>query len=248
MILDRGRLRGGGSPARHLLRQIVGIGIVCAAAAFVSAPVYGADLEELNQRILTSRAVIEAMMASPDSGVPKDLLQRARAVAIFPGVVKAGVVVAVSFGSGVALRRNEKTAQWSKPAFFTIRGGSVGLQLGAESVDLILLIMREKGVQGLLEEKFTLGADVSVAAGPVGRDASAGTNLGFSSGILSYSRTKGIFAGISLKGAALRPDADANAVYHGPGISAQDVFYEDQGSLSDAARALIKTLDNAVTP
>ncbi len=133
--------------------------------------------------------------------------------------------------------------EWSRPAFFKIQTGSFGLQAGAQYIDLILLIMTEQGVQRLLEEKFILGADISVAAGPVGREAGAETNLGFESGILSYSRSKGLFAGLALNGASLEPDLAANEVYHGKGITVQDVFYEAKGSLSDNGRRLIKTLE-----
>ncbi len=190
-------------------------------------------------------SVLQNVMAMPDKGIPRDLLQRCRGLAIFPGFVKMGVVVGVAYGNGIVLHRNEKTGKWSKPAFFKIRGGSVGLQAGAQSTDLILLIMSEDGVRYLLEDQFTLGADVSVAAGPLGREASAGTDMRFRSGILWYSRSKGIFAGLSLKGASLQPDTEANEVYHGAGVTVQDVFYEDKGALSDNARALIKTLEEA---
>jgi lipid-binding SYLF domain-containing protein len=129
--------------------------------------------------------------------------------------------------------------------FFTIRGGSIGLQVGAQSTDLILLVMSEQGVQALLEDKFTLGADVSVAAGPVGREASAETSLSFEAGILSYSRTRGLFAGLAVTGAVLEPDGQANESYHGKGITVQDVFYEGKGSLSDKGRLLVQTLEEA---
>ena len=125
--------------------------------------------------------------------------------------------------------------------------GSIGAQAGAQSVDLILLVMSEQGVQALLERQFTLGADIAVSAGPVGREAAAETSLGFDVGILSYSRSKGLFAGISVTGARLEPDITANELYHGRAVSVQDVLYENQGSLSLGARTLIRTLD-AATP
>lgn len=200
---------------------------------------------EADNRIALCTLVLKRVIEGPDRGIPSDLLQRCRGLAVFPSVVKAGAVIGISYGSGVILRRDENTGKWSKPAFFTIRGGSIGLQLGAESVDVILLIMSERGVQRLLEDKFTLGADAAVTAGPVGREASADTNMGFQSEILSYSRAKGLFAGISLKGAALEPDKEANAVYHGKKISVQDIFYEDLGALSHNGRALITTLNEA---
>jgi lipid-binding SYLF domain-containing protein len=203
------------------------------------------SFQELDRRILDSNLVLKSALEMPDRGIPRDLIQRCRGLAIFPAVLRVGLVLGVSFGSGIVLRRDEKTGQWSSPAFFSIRGGSLGVQVGAQATDLILLVMNEEGVEALLEDKFTLGADVSVAAGPVGRQASAETNVRLDSGILSYSRSKGLFAGLALKGAVLEPDQEANEVYHGKGITAQDVFYGGQGSVSDNARVLIKTLDEA---
>ncbi len=202
------------------------------------------SFQELDSRILDSDLVLKSALEMPDRGIPKDLLQRCRGLAIFPAVVKVGLVLSVSYGSGIILRRDEKTGQWSSPAFFNIRGGSVGVQAGAQATDLVLLVMNEEGVEGLLEDKYTLGADISVAAGPVGRQASAETSVRLDSGILSYSRSKGLFAGLALKGAALEPDNEANEIYHGKGITVQDVFYEGKGSLSDNARILIKTLED----
>lgn len=201
--------------------------------------------QEVDSRIQASDTALKAALAMPERGIPKDLLQRCRGLAIFPAVLKVGLVLGVTFGRGIVLRRDEKTGQWSGPAFFTIRGGSVGLQAGAQATDLILLIMNEEGVEGLLEDKFTLGADVSVAVGPIGRMASAETNVRLNSGILSYSRSKGLFAGFALKGAELEPDQEANEVYNGKGITVQDVLYEGKGSISDNARLLIKSLDDA---
>jgi len=220
---------------------------LCLAAFLLSPPALAADsFQELDGQVLQCDRVLKNVLQMPDSTIPKDLLQRCRGLAIFPGVLKIGLVFGVSSGSGVVLRRDERTAQWSRPAFFKIRGGSFGAQVGVHSVDLILVIMSDMGLEALLEDKFTLGADASVAAGPVGRDASAETNLRFDSGILSYSRTKGVFAGIALTGAVLESDRDANLTYHGEGVSVQDVFYEGKGSMSDNARILIKTLDQAV--
>jgi len=201
--------------------------------------------DDLDKRILDCDLVLRSALNMPDGGIPTDLLQRCRGLAIFPGVLKLGIVVGIDFGSGVMLRRDEKTAQWSKPAFFTIRTASLGVQAGAQSTDLILLVMNESSIRNLLEDRFALGADISVAAGPVGREASAETDVTLSSGILSYSRSKGVFVGLSLKGAVLKPDDEANEIYHGKGVSVQDVYYEGQGRLSDGARILIETLNAA---
>jgi len=199
----------------------------------------------LDKQIAACDQVLNDVFSMPDRGIPKDLLQRCRGLAIFPGMLKVGLLVGVTYGNGIVLRRDEKTGLWSKPAFLTIRGGSVGLQAGAQTTDLILLIMSDQGVERLLEEKFTLGADMSIAAGPVGRDASAATDTKFTAGILSYSRSKGIFAGFSLQGASLEPDVNANEIYHGKGITVQDVLYEGMGSSSENARGLVKTLDDS---
>jgi lipid-binding SYLF domain-containing protein len=222
---------------------------VIVVAALLWGPPYvsaAPSLDDLDKRIANCDRVMRNVLGMPDRGIPRDLLRRCRGVAVFPRVLKAGVLVGVAYGSGAILRRNESTGEWSKPAFFRIREGSIGVQAGAQSVDLILLIMSEEAMEGLLEDKFTLGADISVAAGPVGRDASAETNIRFDAGILSYSRTRGLFAGVSLKGAALEPDNEANEIYHGRGVSVQDVFYENKGSLSDNASTLIKTLEDAL--
>jgi SH3 domain-containing YSC84-like protein 1 len=227
-----------------MMKMIIVVSLIC---MLVLQPGVSAAItfQELDSRILDCDLVLKSALEMPDRGIPKDLIQRCRGLAIFPSVLRVGLVLGVSFGSGIVLRRDEKTGQWSRPAFFTIRGGSVGVQAGAQATDLVLLVMNEEGVEGLLEDKFTLGADVAVAAGPVGRQASAETSVRLDSGILSYSRSKGLFAGLALKGAALESDTEANEIYHGKGITAQDVFYGGQGSLSDNARLLIKTLEDA---
>ncbi len=132
----------------------------------MSASTYaqGLSLAELDKRIASCTLVLNRILGTADRGIPPSILQRCRGIAIFPGVLKAGAVVGISYGKGVVVRRDEDTGTWSKPAFFTIRGGSIGLQFGAESVDLVLLIMSERGVQALLESKFTLGADLGVTA------------------------------------------------------------------------------------
>ncbi|MCA1959396.1 MAG: lipid-binding SYLF domain-containing protein [Desulfomonile sp.] len=229
-------------------RRIMQIGsaitfTLLAAALLFPRGASALTVEDVDKRIQGCRLVLSNVLTMPDKGVPRDLLVRCRGLAVFPGVIKAGVVVGVSFGNGVVLRRDQTSGLWSKPVFFNIRGGSIGLQAGAQSTDLILLIMSEEGFERLLEEKLTLGADVSVAAGPVGREASAETSIRLNAGILSYSRAKGLFAGFSLKGAALEPDTEANEVYHGKDISVQDVLYENKGALSEAARSLVEVLD-----
>lgn len=163
--------------------------------------------------------VFTQIMNTPDKGIPKELLDRAEAIAVFPGVVKAAFIVGGRGGQGVISRRIK--GGWSAPAFFNVGGGSFGAQIGAQKTDYVLLIMNEAGVRGLMEDKFELGGEASVAAGPVGRTAGASTNATLDAGILTYSRSKGVFAGVSLQGAVINPDNDLNeAIYEGKKASA----------------------------
>lgn len=206
---------------------------------------YGSEFEQLDARIAACETTLKQSLEMPDSRIPKDLLQRCRGLAIFPGVLNLGAFVGVSFGSGIVMRRDENTGAWSYPVFFNIRQGSLGLQMGAQSIDLILLMMSEKTIQKLLEEKVILGMDASVSAGPLGREAGADTNWSMESGILSYSRSKGLFMGLALSGAILEPDNRSNQVYHGRETSVQDALYENKGVLSDAGKNLVNTLNDA---
>lgn len=164
--------------------------------------------------------VFEEVMGAPDKSIPRELLDRAEAVAVFPGMLKAGFVVGGRGGSGVISRR--VTGGWSAPAFFKMGGASVGLQIGAARTDLILLFMNESALRGLLEDKLEVGGEASAAAGPVGRTASATTNLTLDAGILSYSRSKGLFAGLELKGAVINPDNNLNEALYG--LKAKEVL------------------------
>lgn len=177
-------------------------------------------INEATQRSQKAARVFTEIMAAPDKAIPKDLLDNAEAVAVFPNVIKAGFIVGGRGGSGVISRRVR--GGWSAPAFFKLGGGSIGLQIGASSTDFVLLFMNEEALKGLLEDKLEIGGEGSVAAGPVGRAASASTNLTLDAGILSYSRSKGLFAGLELKGVVIDPDNDDNeAVY---GIKASDIL------------------------
>lgn len=164
--------------------------------------------------------VFTQVMAVPEKGIPKELLDKAEAIAVFPGVVKAAFIVGGRGGQGVISRRTGST--WSAPAFFNLGGLSFGPQIGGAKTDFVLLIMNQSGVDGLLKDKFEFGGEVGVAAGPVGREASATTNATIDAGILSYSRSKGAFIGAALKGGVINPDNDLNeAIY---GMKASDVL------------------------
>jgi len=169
--------------------------------------------DEAERKAATAARVFEQIMNARDNAIPKELIDKAEAVAVFPGVFKAGFVVGGRGGSGLISRRVK--GGWSAPAFFTMRGGSFGAQIGAAKTDFVLLFMNESAVQGLLEDKFEMGGEASAAAGPVGRAASASTNLTLDAGILSYSRSKGLFAGLELKGAVVNPDNKLNEAVYG---------------------------------
>lgn len=203
------------------------------------------SLSELDNRLRECNEALKRLVGKSGGRIPKKLLQKCRAIAIFPGLVKAGALVGVSYGSGVIVKRDPASGKWSKPAFFRIRGASIGVQAGAQFADVVLLIMSDLAIEGLLEDKITLGADLSVSAGPVAGQAAADTDYRFNSRILSYSSAKGLFLGLSFRGASLAPDVEANKTYHGPNVSVQDVFYEGSGSLTPNGRDLIYTLEQA---
>ena len=173
--------------------------------------------EEATDRLDNAGKVIREIMAAPDSGIPEEVLEHAKCVAVVPHMIKGGFILGAQNGKGVATCRTSDG--WSAPAFFSITGGSAGLQIGLEGVDLVMIIQNEKGMQRLLASKFQLGADASAAAGPVGRHASAETNWKLETEILTYSRAKGAFAGLTLNGASVRRDDDSMKAIYGNHVS-----------------------------
>lgn len=172
----------------------------------------GKDLKDAVERVNEASKVMTEIMKMPDKSIPRDLLDKARAVVVFPGTIKGAFIIGGQGGKGIGVRRIGRG--WSAPAFFNMAGGSIGFQIGGSKTDYILLIMNDKGMQGLLEDKFELGGEGSVAAGPVGRTAAASTNVTLDAEILTYSRSKGLFAGVSLKGTSINSDGDLNqAIY-----------------------------------
>ena len=164
--------------------------IVCLTALLVLCGWSGVSAQhlELENRLSAAVQALKSMMEAPDAGIPADLLKRSRGIIIFPSLLKAGLGVGGHYGKGVVLRRNPSTGKWGPPAFIRLLGGSFGWQIGVQSTDMVLLIMSDVSLKSLFKDKFTIGADASIAAGPVGRDASAATDVGLSEGILSYSR------------------------------------------------------------
>lgn len=199
----------------------IALALCLTTAATAQSKKTAKKINEATARSQKAAKVFTEIMAAPDKAIPKDLLDKAEAVAVFPNVIKAGFILGGRGGSGVISRRVR--GGWSAPAFFKLGGGSIGLQIGASSTDFVLLFMNEEALKGLLEDKLEIGGEGSVAAGPVGRAASASTNLTLDAGILSYSRSKGLFAGLELKGVVIDPDNDDNeAVYNG--LKARDIL------------------------
>jgi lipid-binding SYLF domain-containing protein len=174
-----------------------------------------ANVEAKTQLATRAAEVLHEIMKTPDQGVPVDLLSRARCVAVFPSTLKAGFVVGAQYGYGLVSCRQQESASWGAPAFFTLAGGSVGFQIGAKATDLILLVMNEDVQKELLDAKVTLGVGLGVSAGPVGRDASAATDASLQASILSYSRSEGLFAGVDLGGSVLSYDTEATKEIYG---------------------------------
>jgi len=182
----------------------------------------GTDREATADRLDHSARVLHEIMAAPDSGIPEEVLDHAKCVAIVPHLLKGGFVFGAENGRGVATCRTENG--WSAPAFFTITGGSWGLQIGVEGVDLVMIIQNEDGMKHLINSNFELGGDASAAAGPVGRHASADTDWKLNTEVLTYSRAKGLFAGITLNGAAIRRDDDSTEAIYGHDVPTRRIL------------------------
>lgn len=193
------------------------------------------NLKDEVQQSEKAAQVFREIMDTPDKGIPQELLENAECVAVFPSVIKAGFIFGGRGGRGVASCR--VAAGWSAPAYFTLGGGSFGLQIGAQSTDFVLLFMTKDGMNSLLSNEFTLGADATVAAGPVGRQAGASTDLKLNAQILSYSRSKGLFAGLELKGVVIKPDKDDMRDVYGEGVTAKEVLKENKVQAPVAVRA-----------
>ncbi len=181
------------------------------------------ETEDQAERAQMAAEVLSDLMKTPDKGIPQDLLERAEAVAVIPNVIKAAFGIGGSWGKGL-LSVREQNGKWSAPAFIDIGGGSFGFQIGGQSTDVVLVFTDKQGIRTLLDSKLKLGADASVAAGPVGRTGSVGTDLGFDSAVYSYSRSKGLFAGLALDGTVISIDDSANHKVYGAGISGTDIL------------------------
>ena len=214
-------------------------GFLWAAALLLPASMMARTVQE---RLNDATDVLHDILAAPDRGIPHDLLDKAYCVVIIPGMKKAAFVVGGEYGRGFAVCRRESGSGWGAPAAVRMEGGSVGFQIGATSTDLVLLVMNRHGMQQLLRDKFTLGGDASVAAGPVGRTATANTDAMMTAEILAWSRAKGLFAGVSVAGSTLRNDLDENERLYGRKIDNHEVLMSAMAT-PPAAERLDHTLD-----
>lgn len=200
------------------------------------------DPDRLQQKVERALEVYQELKATPDKGVPEALEEEARCIAIFPSVIKGAIGWGGRHGRGVILCKDEDD-DWSAPAFFQISGGSVGFQIGAESTDLVLYFLTDRSVESLLESKFTLGGDIGVAAGPLGRSAEASTDLKMRAEILSYAKSRGLFAGVSLEGARVSADLKAIRAYYGQKLWAEEILYQRESfKVPSEAKALRRAL------
>jgi lipid-binding SYLF domain-containing protein len=202
--------------------------VVLAMAGALSSAVFAADREiKVDDRLDASADTLADMMKAADKGIPQDLMNKARCVVVVPGMKKAGFIFGGKYGRGFAACRHEGGSGWSAPAAMRVEGGSVGFQIGGSETDVVLLVMNDGGMKHLLSDKFTLGGEASATAGPVGRDAAAETDAMLNAEMLSYSRARGLFAGISLEGATLRPDQDTNRELYGRSATNREILTGD---------------------
>lgn len=220
----------------------------CLAVLVLATASRGDDKEKDEDRLTNCGTVLKEILDIPDN-IPQDLLDKADCVVVFPSVLKAAFVVGGSYGRGaMSCRRGDNyNGPWGAPSMMALEGGSFGFQIGGEATDFVLLVMNDRGANGILSSKVKLGGDASVAAGPVGRSASAETDASMRAEILSYSRARGVFAGISLEGSTVRPDNDGNKRVYGEKLGAKEIVIADATPVPPSAQSMIAVL-NARTP
>lgn len=216
--------------------------LVVFLSLIATAPLFAENNKE-QKRLQNSGVVMQEIMNTPED-IPQEVIDKAECVIVFPSVLKAAFVVGASYGRGAMVCRTGKNFRgpWGAPAMYALEGGSVGFQIGGQATDLVLLIMNNRGASSILDSKVKLGGDASVAAGPVGRDATANTDAYMRAEILSYSRSRGLFAGISLEGSTLRPDDDATADVYGRKFTARQIVIDGEAKVPPSGRLLISVL------
>jgi lipid-binding SYLF domain-containing protein len=222
--------------------------VLFSAGIFLLCSCFSHAASEVNDRVVRAAVVLKEIAETPDRGIPQDLLDKAVCVAVIPGVKKGGFIFGAAYGKGLmSCRTDNGDGPWSAPSMLSLSGGSFGLQIGAQSVDLILMIMNLSGLESLLDSKFTLGGDASVAAGPVGRTAAAETDAWMSAKILAYSRAKGLFGGVVVKGGAIRPDKDANVVLYGKPVEPRQILLHRTPQVPNDAQIFLDQITK-ITP
>lgn len=204
--------------------------VLIAVAVIACSPwIIAQGSSDEGRRVAEAATVLDEIMSASDKAVPRAIVENAEGIAVFPSMIKGGLVVGGQRGRGVLSVRDKKSGGWSSPAFLTITGGSFGAQIGAQAIDLILVINNQRGLEQLVKNQFKIGADASAAAGPVGRDASASTDIQMRAQILSYSRARGLFAGVTLNGATIRQDRDANERFYGTPFRTSQIVFDGLG-------------------
>jgi lipid-binding SYLF domain-containing protein len=213
-------------------------------ALVIALPLFAAVNKKETERLENCGLVLKEILDIPDD-IPQDLLDKSVCVIVYPSVLKAAFVVGGSYGRGAMTCRTGEhfTGPWSAPTMMALEGGSVGFQIGGQATDFVLLVMNDRGAHSILKSKVKLGADASAAAGPVGRNASAETDVTMRAEILTYSRARGLFAGISLAGSSVRPDNDANARIYGKKVEAESIIFKGAVAVPPAAQKLISLLN-----
>lgn len=208
----------------HTNSRSIASTVLVLISSLLFGPARSNAASEEAERLAKSLEVVQALVKAPDDAIPEHILARAEAVVVIPTLVKGGFVVGAQHGKGVMSVRDRAKGTWSLPSFMSLTGGSFGWQIGLQSVDLVLLVMNREGIENLMKSEFKIGADASVAAGPVGRSAEASTDARLGAEILAYSRAKGLFAGATIQGATLKEDDDANRRYYGRSIEPEKLF------------------------
>jgi lipid-binding SYLF domain-containing protein len=208
--------------------------VLAAALVIILTPhALGAQVKDEALRVANATKVLDEIMGASDKGVPSSIMESALGIAVFPSLLKAGLVFGGQHGRGILSVRDRKGGGWSSPAFLTITGGSFGAQIGGQAIDVILVIKDQRGLEQLVKNQFKVGADASVAAGPVGREASAATDIQMRAQILSYSRSRGLFAGVTINGSTIRQDRDANDRFYGMGYRTGQIVFDGLGGSPD---------------
>jgi lipid-binding SYLF domain-containing protein len=213
--------------------------VALAAALTLQARPTAAQQVETD-RIAEAARVLDEVLSAPDKSVPESILEKAQAIVVIPSTVKGALIVGAQHGKGVMSAKMNGT--WSAPAFVTLTGGSIGFQIGGQATDIVLVVVNERGIENLAQNTFKIGGDASVAAGPVGREAAASTDYKLQAQILSYSRSRGLFAGVSLAGSTIRADRDANEKIYTVGYNTRQIVMERRVEPAAAAEAWLKVL------